>query len=69
VRQQAADAPHDPLQRYPTLALSTDASRSTSFDGDMRTDLERDLRDLSVVQSLPDLRRRMRAAALRAGNS
>jgi predicted AAA+ superfamily ATPase len=52
----------------PALELSTDASRSTWFDGYVRTYLERDLRDLSVVQSLPDFRRLMRAAALRTGN-
>lgn len=52
----------------PALELTTDASRSTWFDGYVRTYLERDLRDLSVVQSLPDFRRLMRAAALRTGN-
>lgn len=52
----------------PALELPTDAARSTWFDGYVRTYLERDLRDLSVVQSLPDFRRLMRAAALRTGN-
>src|SRR5690606_28517022 len=41
---------------------------STWFDGYVRTYLERDLRDLSAVQSLPDFRRLMRGAALRTGN-
>jgi predicted AAA+ superfamily ATPase len=52
----------------PSLELSSAASRSTWFEGYVRTYLERDLRDLSAIQSLPDFRRLMRAAALRNGN-
>lgn len=51
----------------PALELPSDATRSTWFEGYVRTYLERDLRDLSNVQSLPDFRRLMRAAALRTG--
>lgn len=51
----------------PALELSSDNARATWFDGYVRTYLERDLRDLSSVQSLPDFRRLMRAAALRTG--
>jgi predicted AAA+ superfamily ATPase len=51
----------------PALELETDAARSAWFDGYVRTYLERDLRELSSVQSLPDFRRLMRAAALRTG--
>ena len=54
---------------YPTpaLELSTPRARSLWFDGYVRTYLERDLRALSDVSSLPDFRRLMRAAALRLG--
>ncbi|MCB9666073.1 MAG: ATP-binding protein [Alphaproteobacteria bacterium] len=51
----------------PALELPSDAARATWFEGYVRTYLERDLRDLSNVQSLPDFRRLMRAAALRTG--
>ncbi len=51
----------------PALELASDAARSTWLEGYVRTYLERDLRDLSSVQSLPDFRRLMRAAALRTG--
>lgn len=51
----------------PALELASDAARSTWFEGYVRTYLERDLRDLASVQSLPDFRRLMRAAALRTG--
>ncbi len=51
----------------PALELSSPASRATWFEGYLRTYLERDLRDLTNVQSLPDFRRLMRAAALRVG--
>ena len=43
------------------------SDRRIWFDGYIRTYLERDLQDLSAVSSLPDLRRLMRAAALRLG--
>ena len=51
----------------PALELSSNAARATWFEGYLRTYLERDLRDLSNVQSLSDFRRLMRAAALRVG--
>lgn len=51
----------------PALELPSDTARATWFEGYVRTYLERDLRDLSNVQSLPDFRRLMRAAALRTG--
>jgi uncharacterized protein len=55
---------------YPTPAYSlTDAdARRQWFAGYHQTYLERDLRDLSVVASLVDFRRLMRAACLRLGN-
>ena len=51
----------------PALQLANDADRAVWFDGYVRTYLERDLRALSNVASLPDFRRLMRAAALRVG--
>lgn len=51
----------------PALELTTDPARAAWFDGYVHTYLERDLRDLTSVQSLPDFRRLMRAAALRTG--
>lgn len=54
---------------YPTpaLELRRPAERAVWFDGYVRTYLERDLQDLSSIASLPDFRRLMRAACLRAG--
>lgn len=52
----------------PALELKKAAARTTWLEGYVRTYLERDLRDLSSVQSLPDFRRLMRAAALRTGS-
>ena len=54
---------------YPTPALELGElpDRATWFAGYTRTYLERDLADLSVVASLPDFRRLMRAACLRLG--
>lgn len=52
----------------PALELPGDSARAAWFEGYLRTYLERDLRDLSNVQSLPDFRRLMRAAALRTGS-
>ncbi len=52
----------------PALELPSDGARASWFEGYLRTYLERDLRDLSSVQSLPDFRRLMRAAALRTGS-
>jgi len=51
----------------PALELHSDDSRATWFAGYAQTYLERDLRDLSAVTSLPDLRRLMRAVCLRLG--
>ncbi len=51
----------------PALELVSDDERAAWFEGYVRTYLERDLRDLASVQSLPDFRRLMRAAALRTG--
>ena len=54
---------------FPTPAVhQTDPEdRSIWFDGYVRTYLERDLRALSNIGSLPDFRRLMRATALRIG--
>jgi predicted AAA+ superfamily ATPase len=54
---------------YPTPALELDsaADRAIWFAGYTRTYLERDLQEISSVTALPDLRRLMRAAALRLG--
>lgn len=54
---------------YPTpaLHLDSDSARDTWFAGYVRTYLERDLQEISSVTALPDLRRLMRAAALRLG--
>jgi predicted AAA+ superfamily ATPase len=54
---------------YPTpaLELSTRGDRSIWFNGYVKTYLERDIQDISSVSALPDLRRLMRAAALRIG--
>src|ERR687888_669404 len=51
----------------PALDLNSDDARATWFAGYVQTYLERDLRDLSVVTSLPDVRRLMRAICLRLG--
>jgi predicted AAA+ superfamily ATPase len=51
----------------PALQLTTRDERRIWFDGYVRTYLERDLQDLSVITSLPDFRRLMRAACLRIG--
>lgn len=51
----------------PALELQSDDARSAWFEGYVRTYLERDLRDLAQIQSLPDFRRLMRAAAHRVG--
>ena len=54
---------------YPVPALDLDSSdaRGTWFAGYVQTYLERDLRELSAIASLPDLRRLMRAVCLRLG--
>jgi predicted AAA+ superfamily ATPase len=51
----------------PALDLRTDDARATWFVGYTQTYLERDLRELSVIAALPDLRRVMRAVCLRLG--
>ena len=51
----------------PALDLHSDRARATWFAGYVQTYLERDLRDLSAIASLPDLRRLMRATCLRLG--
>ena len=52
---------------YPTPAVHqhTAADRAIWFDGYVRTDLERDLQELSSISVLPDFRRLMKAACLR----
>ncbi len=58
------------LGGYPTPAhqLRGAAARSLWHAGYVQTYLERDLRELTAVTSLPDFRRLMRAACLRIGN-
>lgn len=51
----------------PALDLHSEDSRATWFAGYVQTYLERDLRELSAVTSLPDFRRLMRAVCLRLG--
>lgn len=52
----------------PALHLTSEADRSRWFAGYAQTYLERDLRELSAVESLVDFRRLMRAACLRIGS-
>ena len=51
----------------PAVHLVAAEERAIWFDGYIRTYLERDLRDLSSISSLPDFRRLMRAACHRVG--
>lgn len=51
----------------PAVHLGSAEERAIWFDGYVRTYLERDLRDLSSISSLPDFRRLMRAACHRLG--
>ena len=51
----------------PALALTSDADRSLWFSAYAQTYLERDLRQLSAVSSLPDFQRVMTLAAQRTG--
>lgn len=51
----------------PALELAADADRDLWFTGYVQTYLERDLRDLSAISSLPDFQRVMRLAAQRTG--
>ena len=52
----------------PAIEMENDRQRSIWFEGYVRTYLERDLRELSSVSSLPDFRRLMKAAAFRIGS-
>jgi len=54
---------------FPTPAIELDhhEERALWFSGYLHTYLERDLRDLAAVSSLPDFRRLMQATALRIG--
>lgn len=54
---------------FPTPAIELDRhdERAVWFSGYLQTYLERDLRDLAAVSSLPDFRRLMQATALRIG--
>lgn len=52
----------------PSHELTDPAARTLWLDGYTRTYLERDLQDLSSVDSLVDFRRLMRGACLRLGN-
>jgi predicted AAA+ superfamily ATPase len=52
----------------PAHELTEPAARSLWLDGYTRTYLERDLQELSSIDSLVDFRRLMRAACLRLGN-
>lgn len=54
---------------YPTPAIEmgSDRDRAIWFDGYVKTYLERDLQDLSLIASLPEFRRLMHAACLRLG--
>ncbi len=51
----------------PAVEMQNERERHIWFSGYVRTYLERDLRELSSVSSLPDFRRLMQAAALRVG--
>lgn len=51
----------------PAVAMRKPVERSVWMDGYVRTYLERDLQDLASISALPDFRRLMRAASLRAG--
>lgn len=71
----ADDAPQEDWQALarrsgfptPALQLGTASDRAIWFDGYVRTYLERDLRDLAAISSLPDFRRLMQATCLRLG--
>jgi predicted AAA+ superfamily ATPase len=51
----------------PALEIESDVDRSLWFSSYVQTYLERDLRQLSAVSSLPDFQRLMTLAALRTG--
>ena len=52
---------------YPAVHMSEASERAIWFEGYLRTYLERDLLDLSVIAALPDFRRLMRTVCLRLG--
>ena len=52
----------------PAIELKTNRQRAVWFEGYVRTYLERDLLELSVIANLADFRRLMRATALRVGS-
>ncbi len=53
---------------FPVPAIELpESARATWFEGYVWTYLERDLRDLANIQSVPNFRRLMRAAAMRVG--
>lgn len=51
----------------PAVHMKSASDRAVWFEGYVRTYLERDLQQLSSISALPDLRRLMRAAAIRVG--
>lgn len=51
----------------PAVHMKSTSDRAVWFEGYVRTYLERDLQQLSSISALPDLRRLMRAAAIRMG--
>jgi hypothetical protein len=71
--QTLADPPPDPLDVLlrglmpPLLTLHSPSAWTRWWDGYVTTYLERDLRQLSQVEALPDFRRVMAALALRTG--
>jgi predicted AAA+ superfamily ATPase len=73
VREQIAPAEEiEPLARRggypaPSYELGTDEQRAQWFDGYAATYLERDVRQLSQIESLADLRRLITALCLRLG--
>jgi predicted AAA+ superfamily ATPase len=72
---QASSAPRDSWKELvqrggfptPALHLASAAQRAIWFDGYVQTYLQRDLLDIASITALPDVRRLMRAAALRLG--
>lgn len=74
VLQKAQNAPEDWKSLagrggypVPAVHMKSASDRAVWFEGYVRTYLERDLQQLSSISALPDLRRLMRAAAIRVG--
>lgn len=73
---RASPAPEEPWQEWarrggyptPSYHLTSARARERWFEGYVRTYLERDLTDLTAIEYAADLRRLMRACALRLGN-